>query len=149
MRDPGAPLDLYRLLEPAGEPELLSRIEDLGLGRTFDADSKKDRVARVQVYLVGIADNLGEYLQSPEHIDWLITRGEIMEGEKSLSSTAKHAGVTVYTFFQNAGYRGMYNVNLEQLRQIKGVPAKRSPLDFMNNTELAANLFRITQTDGP
>lgn len=113
----------------------------------MNADSKKDRVARVQVYLAGLADSLGEYLQSPEQIDRLITRGEIMEGEKSLASTAKHAGVEVYAFFQNAGYRGMYNVNLEGLRRIKGVPAKRSPLDFMGSTELAANLFRITQTD--
>jgi DNA-damage-inducible protein D len=50
-------------------------------------------------------------------------------------------------FFQNAGYRGMCNVNLNRLREIKGVPPKRSPLDFMHSTELAANLFRITQTD--
>lgn len=41
----------------------------------------------------------------------------------------------------------MYNMDLNQIRQKKGVPNGRSPLDFMGKTELAANLFRLTQTD--
>jgi DNA-damage-inducible protein D len=56
-------------------------------------------------------------------------------------------GVVNFAFFQNAGYRGMYNLDLVQIRRKKGVPAGRSPLDFMGKTELAANLFRITQTE--
>jgi DNA-damage-inducible protein D len=50
-------------------------------------------------------------------------------------------------FFQNAGYRGMYNMDLWRIREIKAVPSKRSPLDFMGKEELAANLFRVTQTE--
>ena len=38
-------------------------------------------------------------------------------------------------------------MNLWQLRRRKGVPENRSPLDFMGKTELAANLFRVTQTE--
>jgi DNA-damage-inducible protein D len=113
----------------------------------MNADSKKTQVARVQAYLAGLADTLGEYLKQPEQLDRIIVRGEISDGEKSLSSTAKAAGVTEYGLFQNAGYRGMYNVNMAALRTMKGIPVGRSPLDFMNSTELAANLFRITQTD--
>jgi hypothetical protein len=116
----------------------------------MNADSKKPQVARVQAYLAGLADTLQDYLSAPELLDRIIIRGEISDGEKSLASTAKSAGVSgdrEYAFFQNAGYRGMYNVNLRRLRQIKGVPVGRSPLDFMHSTELAANLFRITQTD--
>jgi DNA-damage-inducible protein D len=30
---------------------------------------------------------------------------------------------------------------------LKGIPGNRTPLDFMGKTELAANLFRITQTE--
>jgi DNA-damage-inducible protein D len=41
----------------------------------------------------------------------------------------------------------MYNLDLIQIRARKGVPSGRSPLDFMGKSELAANLFRITQTD--
>jgi DNA-damage-inducible protein D len=49
--------------------------------------------------------------------------------------------------FQNSGYRGLYNMNLREIRRHKGVPDGRSPLDFMGKTELAANLFRVTQTE--
>lgn len=131
-------------------------VRDIKLSRfgcflvAMNADSKKPQVARVQAYLAGLADTLQDYLTAPAELDRIIIRGEIGDGEKSLASTAKNAGITTgagFAFFQNAGYRGMYNVNLGRLREIKGVPASRSPLDFMNSTELAANLFRITQTD--
>jgi DNA-damage-inducible protein D len=52
-----------------------------------------------------------------------------------------------YALFQNAGYRGLYNMDLYQLRRLKRVDTGRSPLDFMGKQELAANLFRITQTE--
>jgi len=74
-------------------------------------------------------------------------RGDVTDGERSLSGTAKRAGVTEYGLFQNAGYRGLYNMNLSQLKAVKHIPKARSPLDFMGKAELAANLFRITQTD--
>ena len=64
-----------------------------------------------------------------------------------MSGTAKAAGVAEYGLFQNAGYRGLYNMDLWQIRRRKGVPQGRSPLDFMGKTELAANLFRVTQTE--
>ena len=38
-------------------------------------------------------------------------------------------------------------MDLAQLREIKGVTFGRSVLDFMGRQELAANLFRITQTE--
>jgi len=60
----------------------------------MDADSKKPQVARVQAYLAGLADALQDYLSAPEQLEHLIIRGEISDGEKSLASTAKSAGVT-------------------------------------------------------
>ena len=42
----------------------------------------------------------------------------------------------------------MYNMNLAKLKEFKGLEnVKRSLLDFMGKEELAANLFRITQTE--
>jgi DNA-damage-inducible protein D len=41
----------------------------------------------------------------------------------------------------------MYNMNLKQLKQYKGIKSSRTPLDFMGKEELAANLFRVTQTE--
>jgi DNA-damage-inducible protein D len=71
----------------------------------------------------------------------------VSEREKALSGTASAHGVENYAYFQNAGYRGMYNMDFRQLVRRKGVPDGRSILDFMGKTELAANLFRITQTE--
>lgn len=65
---------------------------------------------------------------------------------KSLSSVAKQAGVEDYAKFQNAGYRGMYNMLNVQLARRRGVD-KTKLFDTMGRTELAANLFRITQTE--
>jgi len=38
-------------------------------------------------------------------------------------------------------------MNLSALRHLKKIPTGRSLLDFMGKDELAANLFRITQTE--
>lgn len=113
----------------------------------MNADPKKEEVARAQAYFVTIADSLGQYLREAENVERLIIRKEVTDHEKSLSSTAKSAGVQNFAFFKNAGYMGMYNMTLNRLKERKGIPQSRSPLDFMGKTELAANLFRITQTE--
>lgn len=112
----------------------------------MNADSRKEKVAKAQVYLAGLADSFREYLEASEDVDRLVIRGDIADEEKTLSAVAHSHAVLSYPFFQNAGYRGMYNMNLIDLKQLKQMPSSRSPLDFMYSTELAANLFRITQT---
>src|SRR5262249_49445230 len=63
-------------------------------------------------------------------------------------STAKKAEVVEYALFQNAGYRGMYNMDLSRLKRAKGLlNSSRSLLDFMGKRELAGNLFRLTETE--
>ncbi len=113
----------------------------------MNGDVKNPRVAQAQAYFVTIAEAFRQYVQEAGNVERVLLRGEISDREKALSGTASAHGVTHYPFFQNAGYRGMYNMDLAQIRAKKGVPAGRSPLDFMGKTELAANLFRITQTD--
>ena len=76
-------------------------------------------------------------------------REEISDREITLSGVANSAGVQVYEFFKNAGYRGMYNMNYKRLKEKKGVlDPKRSLLDFMGRDELAHNLFRLSLTEG-
>src|SRR5262249_21160432 len=82
-----------------------------------------------------------------EDVERVAIRDDITEREKTLSGVAKSAGVSMYGYFQNAGYRGMYNCNISDLRRLKGVPNDRSPLDFMGKQEMAANLFRLKQTE--
>ncbi|MDX1917925.1 MAG: hypothetical protein SFT81_02110 [Candidatus Caenarcaniphilales bacterium] len=72
---------------------------------------------------------------------------EISTQEKSLSSSAKRAGVNNFAFFKDAGYRGMYNLSLKQIKSLKGLEEKKNLYDFMGSEEMAANLFRLTQTE--
>jgi DNA-damage-inducible protein D len=74
-------------------------------------------------------------------------RDDISERERGLSSAARRADVDKYQFFQNEGYRGMYNMNVSALKAYKGLPDGRSPLDFMDRRELAGNLLRLTETE--
>lgn len=117
---------------------------------SMNADPKKPAVAQAQAYFAAIAESFRRYVEEAEDVERVLIRDEISDHEKTLSSTAKAAGVADakgFALFQNAGYRGMYNMNLRQLKAKKGIDPKRSPLDFMGKEELAANLFRITQTE--
>ena len=50
--------------------------------------------------------------------------------------------------FQDAGYKGLYNGHgVREIKKLKQVPEKENLLDHMGIAELAANLFRETQTD--
>jgi DNA-damage-inducible protein D len=113
----------------------------------MNADSRKPQVAAAQAYFAVMAEGFRKYLENAENMARLEVRDEITSREKTLVSTATQAGVEVYAFFHNAGYRGLYNKNYQELINYKGAPQGRSLLDFMGKEELAANLFRITQTE--
>ncbi|MCX6909278.1 MAG: damage-inducible protein D [Verrucomicrobia bacterium] len=113
----------------------------------MNGDPKKEQVAKAQAYFIAWAEACRLSLEQAEGVERVGIRSEISEHERTLSGAANRAGVTQYALFQNAGYRGLYNMNLREIRHIKGVPDGRSPLDFMGKTELAANLFRVTQTE--
>ncbi len=112
----------------------------------MNADPRKQRVATAQAYFAAVAETVRQ-IQEFEDVERVLIREEVSGREKSLSSTAKQAGIVNYAFFQNAGYLGMYNMNLAQLRTRRGLPGSVTPLDYMGKTELAGNLFRITQTE--
>lgn len=114
----------------------------------MNGDPRKRQVAQAQVYFVRLADAARQFIQSAQDVERIQIRDEISDRERGLSSTAKKAGVLDYALFQNAGYRGMYNVDLSKLKEMKRLPdASRSLLDFMGKRELAGNLFRITETE--
>jgi DNA-damage-inducible protein D len=75
----------------------------------------------------------------------------MVEHNKSLAEAAKEAGVTEprdYAIFQNEGYKGLYGgLGQKEIHQRKGLKKSQKILDFMGSTELAANMFRATQTD--
>jgi DNA-damage-inducible protein D len=128
-------------------------IEDFKLSRfacylvVMNADVRKYAVANAQQYFAQLAGAVQNYWEEVEKIDRLAVREEISEREKSLTGVVKIAGVQNYAYFQNAGYRGLYNMNLAKLKLRRQIPENRSLLDYMGKDELAANLFRITQTE--
>lgn len=115
----------------------------------MNGDTGKQQVAAAQAYFAGMAEVVRRIIEDSENVERVQIRDEITGREKSLGGVAKSAGVVSerYGLFQNAGYRGMYNMDYARLRAYKGVDASRSLLDFMGKQELAANLFRITETE--
>lgn len=112
----------------------------------MNGNPKKTEVAMLQAYFASQTRQLELYIDRQTDVERLLIRDEIKEGNKSLNSVAKNAGVENYAKFTNAGYRGMYNMLNFQLAKKRGVE-KDKLFETMSRTELAANLFRITQTE--
>ncbi|MDP1818054.1 MAG: hypothetical protein Q8K92_26615 [Leadbetterella sp.] len=113
----------------------------------MNADNKMPIVAAAQAYFATLAGAVNNYLAEADNVERLVIRDEVSEREKSLSGVVHVRGIVNYGYFQNQGYRGMYNKNIQQLKQLRKVDNGRTLLDFMGKEELAANLFRITQTE--
>ena len=89
-----------------------------------------------------------EYQSLSEDERRLYTRQNVKDKNKYLYKTAQESGVKNYGNFTNYGYRGLYNgETADDIKERKGIGKKEDILDYMGSTELAANLFRITQTD--
>lgn len=91
------------------------------------------------------------FAQLSENDKRLAIRNELAEHNKHLAAAAKDAGVETpidYAIFQDHGYKGLYGGRgAKDIHAIKGLKKSQKILDHMGSTELAANLFRATQTE--
>ena len=115
---------------------------------TMHADGKKPSVAQAKAALAGIASQLIEAQINQQSVARIETREDLKAAESIMSQAASIAGVENHQFgiFKDAGFRGMYNMSLRDLKQHKGIDDKATAYDFMGLTELAGNMFRVTQT---
>ncbi len=150
--------DVWKMVNISSGAE--REIEDLELSRyacyliVMNGNSNKKIIALVQSYFavkIRQQELIEHYDELDEDKKRLAIRNEMIIHNKSLADTGRMAGIEDkkdYAVFQNKRYQGLYGgLGAKEIHARKGLKKSQKILDYMSSTELAANLFRATQTD--
>ena len=148
-------VDVNKLVDVGAN--LQRSIQDIVLSRyacyliAMNGDPRKEVIALAQTYFAVKTHEQEQLELQKEDSLRLQIRQDIKEHNISLAEAANQAGIKEpkdYAIFQNEGYKGLYGgLGVKQIHAKKGLKKSQKILDHMGSTELAANLFRATQTD--
>jgi DNA-damage-inducible protein D len=116
----------------------------------MNGDTSKPEIAVAQAYFVEQTYRQESEQLLTEEERRLLIRNRVKDANRKLGGAAKEAGVTSRMFgvFHDAGYKGLYGgIGAEEIKRKKNIAEREELLDCMGRTELAANEFRITQTE--
>jgi len=116
-----------------------------------NADPSKEIVAKGQTYFAFQTRRQELSELERENEKRLLLREEISKHNVNLAEVAKKSGIKEpldYAIFQDHGYKGLYGgLGAKDIHNRKKLKKSQKILDHMGSTELAANLFRATQTE--